>query len=67
MSVCKQRFGVLLLLLLIVTTTFIFHFFLFQGRVIIANTGLIGGLILSLNQIKVNSLKDLFNHQLSNK
>ena len=59
----KQRLGASLLLIFIVPTTFIFHFFPFQVRAVLANAGLIGALILGLNKVKGNSLKDLFNKQ----
>tara|TARA_B100000579_G_scaffold409547_1_gene398696 strand:- start:615 stop:1016 length:402 start_codon:yes stop_codon:yes gene_type:complete len=59
----KQRLGASLLLVFIVPTTFIFHFFPFQLRAVLINSALIGGLILGLNKVKSNSLKDLFNAQ----
>jgi len=59
----KQRLGASLLLIFIVPTTLIFHFSPFQVRAVLTNAGLIGGLILGLNKIKRNSLKDLFNSQ----
>ena len=59
----KQRLGASLLLLFIVPTTFIFHFSPFQIKAILMNAGLIGGLVLGLNNIKGNSLKDHFNNQ----
>ena len=63
----KQRLGASLLLIFIVPTTFIFHFFPFQVRAVLANAGLIGALILGLNKVKGNSLKDLFNKQTNKK
>ena len=59
----KQNSGVYLLLIFIVPTTFIFHFFPFQIKAILMNAALIGGLLLGLNNVKVNSLKELFNKQ----
>ena len=59
----KQRLGASLQLIFIVPTTLIFHFFPLQIRAVLMNAGLIGGLILGLNKIKINSLKDLFNSQ----
>ena len=59
----KQRLGASLLLLFIVPTTFIFHLFPFQAKAFLMNAGLVGGLILGSNQIKSNSLKDLFKKQ----
>ena len=59
----KQRFGAYLLLIFIVPTTFIFHFYPFQIKAVLMNAGLIGGLILGLNNVKGNSLKELFNNQ----
>ena len=59
----KQRFGAYLLLIFIVPTTFIFHFSPFQIKAVLMNAGLIGGLILGLNNVKDNSLKELFNNQ----
>ena len=59
----KQRIGAILLLSFIVPTTLIFHFFPFQAKAILMNTGLIGGLILGLNNFKEISLKDLFQKQ----
>ena len=59
----KQRAGAILLLIFIVPTTFIFHFSPFQIKAILMNAGLIGGLILGLNNVKGNSLKELFNNQ----
>ena len=58
-----QRLGAYLLLLFIVPTTLIFHFSPFQIQAVLMNAGLIGGLILGLNKIRVNSLKDLFKNQ----
>ena len=59
----KQKLGVYLLLTFIVPTTFIFHFSPFQIKSVLMNTGLIGGLVLGLNNVKGNSLKELFNNQ----
>jgi len=59
----KQRFGAYLLLIFIVPTTFIFHFSPFQTQAVLMNAGLIGGLVLGLNNVKRKSLKELFNNQ----
>ena len=59
----KQRFGAYLLLLFIVPTTFIFHFSPFQIKAVLMNAGLIGGLLLGLNNVKGNSLKEIFYNQ----
>ena len=59
----KQKLGVYLLLIFIVPTTFIFHFSPFQIKAILMNSGLIGGLILGLNDVKETSMKELFNNQ----
>ena len=59
----KQRLGASILLLFIVPTTFIFHFSPFQTKAVLMNAGLIGGLILGLNNVKDSSLKELFNNQ----
>tara|TARA_Y100001968_G_scaffold76168_1_gene67633 strand:- start:171 stop:569 length:399 start_codon:yes stop_codon:yes gene_type:complete len=59
----KQKLGAYLLLIFIVPTTFIFHFSPFQLKATLINAALIGGLILGLNNIKSNSLKELFNNQ----
>ena len=59
----KQRLGAYLLLIFIVPTTFIFHFSPFQAKAVLMNAGLIGGLILGLNNIEGKSLKELFNNQ----
>ena len=59
----KQKLGVYLLLIFIVPTTFIFHIYPFQLKAVLMNSALIGGLLLGLNQVKSNSLKDLFNNQ----
>ena len=59
----KQKLGSYLLLLFIVPTTFIFHFSPFQIKAILMNAALIGGLLLGLNNVKGNSLKELFNNQ----
>ena len=61
----KQKLGAYLLLAFIVPTTFIFHFSPFQIKAVLMNFGLIGGLILGLNNTKRNSLKELFNNQSS--
>jgi len=62
----KQRLGAYLLLIFIVPTTFIFHFSPLQIKAVLMNAGLIGGLILGLNNEKGKSLKEIFNNQ-SNK
>ena len=59
----KQKLGAYLLLIFIVPTTFIFHFSPFQIKAVLMNAGLIGGLVLGLNNTKGNSLKELFNNQ----
>mgnify|MGYP001168044068 CR=1 FL=1 len=59
----KQRVGASLLLIFIIPTTIIFHVYPLQLRAVLMNAGLAGGLILGLNKIKYNSLKDLFNNQ----
>tara|TARA_Y100001968_G_scaffold251321_1_gene236530 strand:+ start:489 stop:887 length:399 start_codon:yes stop_codon:yes gene_type:complete len=59
----KQRLGASLLLIFIVPTTFIFHFSPFQIKAVLTNSGLIGGLLLGLNRLKGDSLKDLFHNQ----
>ena len=59
----KQRLGAYLLLTFIVPTTFIFHFSPFQIKAVLMNAGLIGGLVLGINNVKSNSLKELFNNQ----
>ena len=59
----RQRLGASLLLIFIVPTTFIFHFSPFQVKAILMNAGLIGGLILGLNNSRGISLKELFNNQ----
>ena len=59
----RQKLGAYLLLIFIVPTTFIFHFSPFQIKATLMNAGLIGGLILGLNNVKANSLKELFNNQ----
>ena len=59
----KQKLGAYLLLTFIVPTTFIFHFFPFQIKAVLMNMALIGGLLLGLNNVKANSLKELFNNQ----
>ena len=63
----KQRLGASLLLIFIVPTTIIFHFFPLQIRAVLMNAGLAGGLILGLNNIRGNSLKDIFYNQNSKK
>ena len=63
----KQKLGAYLLLIFIVPTTFIFHFSPFQIKAILMNAGLIGGLILGLNNVKGNSIKLLFKNQKNNK
>ena len=59
----KQKLGAYLLLTFIIPTTFIFHFFPFQIKAVLMNTALIGGLLLGLNNVKTNSLKEIFNNQ----
>ena len=59
----KQRLGAYLLLIFIVPTTFIFHFHPFQIKAVLMNVGLMGGLVLGLNKVKVNSLKEIFKNQ----
>ena len=59
----RQKLGAYLLLIFIVPTTFIFHFSPFQIKATLMNAGLIGGLILGLNNVKANSIKELFNNQ----
>ena len=56
----KQKIGAYLLLTFIVPTTFIFHFFPFQIKAVLMNAGLIGGLVLGINNAKGISLKELF-------
>ncbi len=63
----KQKIGAYLLLTFIIPTTFIFHFSPFQIKAFLMNAGLIGGLLLGLNNVGVNSLKELFNNQKSEK
>ena len=63
----KQKLGAYLLLIFIVPTTFIFHFSPFQIKAVLMNAGLIGGLVLGLNNVKANSLKELFNNQTNKK
>ncbi len=59
----KQKLGAYLLLIFILPTTFIFHFFPFQAKAVLMNAGLIGGLVLGLNNVKVISLKELSKHK----
>ena len=59
----KQKLGAYLLLLFIVPTTFIFHFSPFQVKAFLMNSALVGGLLLGLNNVKGNSLKELFKNQ----
>ena len=59
----KQKIGASLLLIFIVPTTFIFHLSPFQIKAVLMNAGLIGGLILGLNNAKGDSLKELFSRQ----
>tara|TARA_B100000945_G_scaffold93199_1_gene72812 strand:+ start:380 stop:778 length:399 start_codon:yes stop_codon:yes gene_type:complete len=63
----KQRLGAYLLLIFIVPTTFIFHFSPFQIKAVLMNAGLVGGLILGINNVKGLSLKELFNNQIIHK
>ena len=62
-----QKLGACLLLIFIVPTTFIFHFSPFQIKAVLMNAGIIGGLVLGLNNVKGSSLKELFNNQTINK
>ena len=59
----KQKLGVYLLLTFLIPTTFIFHLFPLQIKAILMNAGLMGGLLLGLNNLKGNSLKEIFNNQ----
>ena len=59
----KKRLDLCLLLINIVPTTFIFHFPPFQIKAVLMNAGLSGGLVLGINNVKSNSLKELFNNQ----
>ena len=59
----KQKLGVYLLLIFIVPTTFIFHFSPFQTKAVLMNAGLIGGLLLGLDNLRRKSLKEIFNNQ----
>ena len=61
----KQRLGASLLLVFIIPTTFIFHISPLHLKAVLMNAGLIGGLLLGLNNSKASSLKDLFNSQTS--
>jgi len=63
----KQKLGAYLLLVFIVPTTFIFHFSPFQIKAVLMNAGLVGGLILGMNNVKGLSLKELFNNQIIHK
>ena len=63
----KQRLGAYLLLIFIIPTTFIFHFSPFQIKAVLMNAGLVGALILGLNNVKGLSLKELFNNQIIHK
>ncbi len=54
----KQKLGSYLLLTFIVPTTFIFHLYPLQVKSILINAGLVGGLILSLNNVKEISKRD---------
>tara|TARA_Y100001968_G_scaffold267067_1_gene256841 strand:- start:779 stop:1177 length:399 start_codon:yes stop_codon:yes gene_type:complete len=63
----KQRLGAYLLLIFIVPTTFIFHFSPFQIKAVLMNAGLVGGLILGINNVKGLSLKEIFNDQIIHK
>ena len=63
----KQKLGAYLLLIFIIPTTFIFHFYPFQIKAILMNAALIGGLLLGLNNVKDNSLKEIFNTQTTKK
>ena len=59
----KQRLGASLLIIFLVPTTVIFHFYPFQIKAVLMNAGLIGGLVLGLDKIKGESLKDIFYNQ----
>ena len=59
----KQKLGAYLLIIFIVPTTFIFHFYPFQVKSVLMNSALIGVLLLGLNNVKGNSLKEVFNNQ----
>ena len=50
----KQKLGAYLLLIFIVPTTFIFHFSPLEIKSILMNAGLIGGLVLSINNSRVD-------------
>ncbi len=63
----KQKLGAYLLLIFIVPTTFIFHFSPLQIKAVLMNAGLIGGLILGLDNVRGKSLKELFNNQKTEK
>ena len=63
----KLKLGAYLLLIFIVPTTFIFHFSPFEIKAVLMNAGLIGGLLLGLNNVKGSSLKELFNNQINKK
>ena len=63
----KQKLGVYLLLIFIVPTTIIFHFYPFQIKAVLMNAGLIGGLVLGLNNVRGKSLKELFKNQTTEK
>ena len=59
----KQKLGAYLLLVFIVPTTYIFHFSPFQLKAVLMNSALIGALLIGLNDVKGNSLKEIFNNQ----
>ena len=63
----KQKLGAYLLLVFIIPTTFIFHFSPLEIKAVLMNAGLIGGLVLGLNNAKGESLKELFNNQTDKK
>ena len=45
------------------SNNFNFLFFTFQIKDVLKNAGLMGGLVLSLNKVKGNSLKEIFKNQ----
>tara|TARA_Y100001968_G_C19328518_1_gene703047 strand:+ start:198 stop:602 length:405 start_codon:yes stop_codon:yes gene_type:complete len=59
----NQKIGVYLLLIFIVPKTFIFHFSPFQAKAVLMNAAIVGGLLLGLNNVQGNSLKELFVNQ----
>tara|TARA_Y100001968_G_C19212604_1_gene645538 strand:+ start:381 stop:602 length:222 start_codon:yes stop_codon:yes gene_type:complete len=63
----KLKLGAYLLIIFIVPATFIFDFSPFQIKAVLMNAGLIGGLLLGLNNVIGSSLKELFNNQTTKK